>query len=1401
MNSTVRGVPDLLPMTPAASARQRGTFPHHDVAPLSRRAFRPGRIAAAFLLAAFSLPLAPGASAESLSAEDLWNEHVGTGTDTTPPRIVSVQRTGDERERTSASTLGFDVTFSEPVHVDSGDLEIARSPGSWRRVQMNTGMHDDEMGRLKVAGDSYYKPCDPDEDRIRAHLDDGTASRLIERLDDECNRREQLSRHWHVLASGGAMSGAIHFEVDLVVAANHDMADIHGNRLDPTLPTGDHYQGYTIDRLRPTPLLSADVETHDGSTPFEVTVDFTRPVKGFRVDDLRTRNATIDELRGSDGDQEYFLTVTPQGTRDVGIRVRGYTTTRVWRGFRNRPSRNLIVRHKPTGVRDRAGNGNLAATQLSVPVDNTAPTPALSASPATHDGSSTSVVTIDFGEAVTGFAVGDIGVSRGSASGFTGDDGDSSYTVTVTPGGNADVGVSVAADVATDLAGNANLAAAAPLTVTYGATGATSATGAVTPVLGLTSRAGGVTLSTAALSVPEGSRNSYTAVLNEQPTANVTVSVARAAGGDADLTVSPASRTFTTSNWNTPQTFTVSAAREPRSDGFDIHPRFDSIDGTARFTHSVTSTDTNYDIADIAVLVATEDDADEHEVAWVFPSRNQGNDVGTGCLSEGGTTDAYQARLSALPGADVRVELHELFQDPVASGGGHIVAVDAAGQVLDALTFTPGNWNVPQRFFFSMPQDNDGETQDAAFELRATSTDADWHGLNGYDHIDICARDDDAIGWDITPREPSASEGTSVTYRIGPRTQPVGAIHLTLSVANEDAAGSVSPATVTFAHDDWAAKTVTVTFAADANAIDGTATVTHAPRSFTSRSGIDPSYTRPVPDVRVRETESSGAGGTEAPESGLAARFGTLPEWHAGMAFWTELHFSEAPHLGYKDVRDKLLEVTGGRLLSAQRLEQGNRSWRIEVLPAGFDDLELTLPATEDCAAEGAVCTADGERMEEPLSVTVPGPGERLAAKLTGFSTRHAGEPFEPELWFNHAPNISYRDVRDTLFEATGGRITRAKRQQQGSNLRWNLVVEPEAVGNLTLTLPATEDCAAPRAVCTQDGRKLARALSVTIEGPAAFSVSDAQVDEGSEAVLAFEVSLSRRLRAEARVDVATRDGTATAGADYEAVTQTLVFARGETVKTVEVAVLDDAHDEGEETMTLVLSNAEAAPIDDAEGTGTIVNSDAIPKAWIARFGRTVTGQVLDAVEGRLAAQRQAGMQATVAGYALPSWDGGATAQTAAQSEDRLAMAALGSWMARAGDGVNRFGSGDGFGAEGGLDQRTVSGRELLYGTVVRTDRGVGGGPRPWLAVGPRLGGGLRRARGRTQPRRRGDDGLPRRGLGGGTVDGGPRTRALRRHRRLPQRRVRGQCARPRLRRSHRGRAHGSLSLCGSGPE
>ena len=132
----------------------------------------------------------------------------------------------------------------------------------------------------------------------------------------------------------------------------------------------------------------------------------------------------------------------------------------------------------------------------------------------------------------------------------------------------------------------------------------------------------------------------------------------------------------------------------------------------------------------------------------------------------------------------------------------------------------------------------------------------------------------------------------------------------------------------------------------------------------------------------------------------------------------------------------------------------------------------------------------------------------------------------------------------------------------------------------------------------------------------AAFSVADDSANEGG--TLYFRIHLSRARESATRVDYATVDGTATAGADYVPATGTLVFNAGQRTKHVEVTVLDDTHDEGSETLTLVLSNPMEARIEDSEATGTIVNSDPLPKAWMARFGRTVAGHLVDALQARL---------------------------------------------------------------------------------------------------------------------------------------------------------------------------------------
>ena len=123
-----------------------------------------------------------------------------------------------------------------------------------------------------------------------------------------------------------------------------------------------------------------------------------------------------------------------------------------------------------------------------------------------------------------------------------------------------------------------------------------------------------------------------------------------------------------------------------------------------------------------------------------------------------------------------------------------------------------------------------------------------------------------------------------------------------------------------------------------------------------------------------------------------------------------------------------------------------------------------------------------------------------------------------------------------------------------------------------TVTLEGGHACGTAGAVCTGDGRALSATISTTVLGPVALSVADARVREASDVTLDFAVTLSRASRAPVAVAYATADGSATAVSDYTATSGTLSFAAGETSKTVSVPVLDDAHDEGEESLTLRLS-------------------------------------------------------------------------------------------------------------------------------------------------------------------------------------------------------------------------------------
>ena len=464
-----------------------------------------------------------------------------------------------------------------------------------------------------------------------------------------------------------------------------------------------------------------------------------------------------------------------------------------------------------------------------------------------------------------------------------------------------------------------------------------------------------------------------------------------------------------------------------------------------------------------------------------------------------------------------------------------------------------------------------------------------------------------------------------------------------------------------------------------------------------------------------------------APAPALTASLVDLPERHDGTtAFSFELRFSEdVPVLSYKTLRDAAFTVTDGQVTDVRRLApraaDRNRRWEITVEPDSLRDVAVTLPATTDCAAAGAVCLGDGRMLSGTASATVPGPAPALTASLVDLPERHDGTvAFSFELRFSEdVPVLSYKTLRDAAFTVTGGEVTYVRRlapQATDRNRRWEITVEPGSFRDVAVTLPATTDCAAAGAVCHEDGRMLSGTASATVPGPA-LSVADAQAEEGTDDTLDFTVTLVPARTVPVTVAYATADVTATAGTDYTATSGTLSFAAGETEKTVAVPVLVDDVDEGSETLTLTLSNAQGAAIADGEATGTITNDGPIPEAWLARFGRTVTGQVLEAVEARLNAPRQAGAEASLAGQALPSWtaggsaaatDDGEAAAAAAQREDaeaRRALASMTAWLAQTGpEGRGGSGSGTGFGPDVDAtgrepESRALTQRDFITGT------------------------------------------------------------------------------------------------------
>ena len=264
--------------------------------------------------------------------------------------------------------------------------------------------------------------------------------------------------------------------------------------------------------------------------------------------------------------------------------------------------------------------------------------------------------------------------------------------------------------------------------------------------------------------------------------------------------------------------------------------------------------------------------------------------------------------------------------------------------------------------------------------------------------------------------------------------------------------------------------------------------------------------------------------------------------------------------------------------------------------------------------------------------------------------------------------------------------------------------------------------------------------------------IADARGPEAGGALL-FELTLSHAAEGPVTVEYATRDGTARAGEDYEAIQGTATVAPGEVGTRIAVPLHIDVFREPDESFLLELSGADGARLaDDGEATGVIEDEARMASEWLARLGRLVGQDVMAAVEERITAPRAAGSELTVAGLRLaggetPFGRDGTQLEPSGQagpgSAPPAAWTALNSWnaatslwpAARPGEGPGGGGgigvlaaSALGFPGAGGLGGSTAlgaglralgagtsGGADLLANSAFRLDTGPGGGRGPAL--------------------------------------------------------------------------------------
>ena len=262
-----------------------------------------------------------------------------------------------------------------------------------------------------------------------------------------------------------------------------------------------------------------------------------------------------------------------------------------------------------------------------------------------------------------------------------------------------------------------------------------------------------------------------------------------------------------------------------------------------------------------------------------------------------------------------------------------------------------------------------------------------------------------------------------------------------------------------------------------------------------------------------------------------------------------------------------------------------------EVCTVNATNGALTLAGVGACVVTATAAeTANYNEATADFTVTV----DRGEQPLAGFAYTPA--------------TVTFGDDAPTLMAPTGAQTTLSYAATPAEVCTVDMstgALTLVGVGTCTITVTAASD----------DNYNEATAdFTVTVQPAAKVTVSVAvapAVAEGTPAL--FTVTLSGAVASDVALDWSTADGTATAGADYTAVSsRTVTFVTGGSLtQTISVTTLRDLLAEGNETFTVTLAASGSGlpagvSLGTATATGTIEDDDPI-EASVAATAGTVT--------------------------------------------------------------------------------------------------------------------------------------------------------------------------------------------------